>query len=544
MPSADQKEKDSKKPKEEKKKKEEKSEKEEVKEGFFSSVNKKKQAAARERLVKHKAAMAGGGKSPYYGKIKDGKTDKGTEGTGKDPWATHPDEQKAFAEDMKDLGKKAAESVKEEVQLDEKWTDIFTGDSDAKRARRGYGGGSGKRDGGYDPNTGTTAVGRTSDGTRSTGRVIAPKGGRPGTMVPGNPNSWRGMPTDNINSQAAVRRYNQVRADNAATATRARQGTGGGGQDYGYDRNTGTSQTTNQNTGRTDNRVFARKGGKPGFLNKTTGDWQAADASHRATQQASRRHDQISRANASSPSSSGSARPSSNATAADIARSDAQYRSSGGRTGVGRRSSSSSSPSSTTRPSSSSTGSSSTTRPSTGSTGSSSTTRPSTGSTGSSSTTRPSSSSTSTTKKDPMATWAKANPKLAAAKAERDRTRGTSSTTNPLMKDMKSRMPSAKPATTSSTGSSPAKKATTNVNSALKSASSNISKATPSVSNSIKTPTTSTNVSNSPTPKASGIKSSRLSSALSDTNSMKVKTEETNKGRKKLDLSEHKRADK
>jgi hypothetical protein len=35
-----------------------------------------------------------------------------------------------------------------------------------------------------------------------------------------------------------------------------------------------------------------------------------------------------------------------------------------------------------------------------------------------------------------------------------------------------------------------------------------------------------------------------LSSALSDTDSMKVKTEETNKGRKRLDLSEHKRADK
>lgn len=44
-----------------------------------------------------------------------------------------------------------------------------------------------------------------------------------------------------------------------------------------------------------------------------------------------------------------------------------------------------------------------------------------------------------------MDAWAKANPKLAAAKAERDRTRGTSSTTNPLMQDMKSRMPAAAP---------------------------------------------------------------------------------------------------
>ena len=40
-----------------------------------------------------------------------------------------------------------------------------------------------------------------------------------------------------------------------------------------------------------------------------------------------------------------------------------------------------------------------------------------------------------------MDQWAAANPKLAAAKAERDRTRGTSATTNPLMKDMKSSLP-------------------------------------------------------------------------------------------------------
>jgi len=41
--------------------------------------------------------------------------------------------------------------------------------------------------------------------------------------------------------------------------------------------------------------------------------------------------------------------------------------------------------------------------------------------------------------------WATANPKLAAAAAERARTRGTSSTTNPLMQDMKSRLPAAAP---------------------------------------------------------------------------------------------------
>jgi len=55
-------------------------------------------------------------------------------------------------------------------------------------------------------------------------------------------------------------------------------------------------------------------------------------------------------------------------------------------------------------------------------------------------------------KGDAMSQWAAANPKLAAAKAERDRTRGTSATTNPLMKDMKSSLPAPKapsPTTTS-----------------------------------------------------------------------------------------------
>jgi hypothetical protein len=44
-----------------------------------------------------------------------------------------------------------------------------------------------------------------------------------------------------------------------------------------------------------------------------------------------------------------------------------------------------------------------------------------------------------------MAAWAKANPKLAAAKAERDRTRGASASTNPLMRGM----PGKRPAPTS-----------------------------------------------------------------------------------------------
>ena len=44
-----------------------------------------------------------------------------------------------------------------------------------------------------------------------------------------------------------------------------------------------------------------------------------------------------------------------------------------------------------------------------------------------------------------LAKWESTHKDLAAAKKERDRTRGTRETTNPLMKDMKSRMPAAKP---------------------------------------------------------------------------------------------------
>jgi len=59
-----------------------------------------------------------------------------------------------------------------------------------------------------------------------------------------------------------------------------------------------------------------------------------------------------------------------------------------------------------------------------------------------------------------MDQFAKANPKLAASAAERDRTRGTSATTNPLMKDMKANLPAPKsPApSTAKTGFDLAKK--------------------------------------------------------------------------------------
>ena len=59
-----------------------------------------------------------------------------------------------------------------------------------------------------------------------------------------------------------------------------------------------------------------------------------------------------------------------------------------------------------------------------------------------------------------MDQWAKANPKLAAAKAERDRTRGTSASTNPMMKDMpgKRPAPSSPSPSTAKTGFDLAKK--------------------------------------------------------------------------------------
>ena len=48
----------------------------------------------------------------------------------------------------------------------------------------------------------------------------------------------------------------------------------------------------------------------------------------------------------------------------------------------------------------------------------------------------------------PNATWAKANPKLAAAYTQRQQTRGTAQTDNPLMKDMRSSLPQPKLPTT------------------------------------------------------------------------------------------------
>jgi len=60
---------------------------------------------------------------------------------------------------------------------------------------------------------------------------------------------------------------------------------------------------------------------------------------------------------------------------------------------------------------------------------------------------KPSASSTSAAKpaSSPMNQWAKANPRLVAAAAEKSRIRGTQQTDNPLMKDMKSNLPMNSP---------------------------------------------------------------------------------------------------
>jgi hypothetical protein len=57
-------------------------------------------------------------------------------------------------------------------------------------------------------------------------------------------------------------------------------------------------------------------------------------------------------------------------------------------------------------------------------------------------------------KADRMGAWAKANPKLAAAKAKRDSSKGTSATSNPMMKDLAKRMP--KPAAPKPAAAKPA----------------------------------------------------------------------------------------
>ena len=69
-------------------------------------------------------------------------------------------------------------------------------------------------------------------------------------------------------------------------------------------------------------------------------------------------------------------------------------------------------------------------------------------------------------KEERMAAWAKANPKLAAAKKKRDETRGTNKSTNPLLtKDMRARMPSPKKSSTPPASTSRISQATSGIKS-------------------------------------------------------------------------------
>ena len=71
-------------------------------------------------------------------------------------------------------------------------------------------------------------------------------------------------------------------------------------------------------------------------------------------------------------------------------------------------------------------------------------------------------------KEDRMAAWAKANPKLAAAKAARDASRGTSASTNPMMKDMPGKRPAPAPTGGAAGSAAAAAKPATAVGSAAK----------------------------------------------------------------------------
>ena len=182
-------------------------------------------------------------------------------------------------------------------QVQEKWTDVFTGDSDANRARRG----EGAAPSGYDKNTGTSrrSVGRSGGTMTSTpGLVFARKNGKAGFMKPGQPDSWaRAGDPGSKATQSAARRHDTIARDNVNQVKSARSGTGGGQRgaspDTSYNRNTGTSTAVNKD-GKTDQRIFARKDGKAGYMVKgKPGSWESAPSNTLATRQAARRHDQI-----------------------------------------------------------------------------------------------------------------------------------------------------------------------------------------------------------------------------------------------------------
>ena len=100
--------------------------------------------------------------------------------------------------------------------------DFFSGDSDEqrkqrarmateRRAREGYGGGSGEKDAAYDPNTGLTNLGNKKKGY--TPQIIAPRNGVMGAMVPGKPETWAALKSNKPSMQGAARRYEQLGGD-------------------------------------------------------------------------------------------------------------------------------------------------------------------------------------------------------------------------------------------------------------------------------------------------------------------------------------------
>ena len=100
--------------------------------------------------------------------------------------------------------------------------DFFSGDSDEqrkqrarmateRRAREGYGGGSGEKDAAYDPNTGLTNLGTKKRGY--TPQIIAPRNGVMGGMVPGKPETWKRLDSSSSAMQGAARRYEQLGGD-------------------------------------------------------------------------------------------------------------------------------------------------------------------------------------------------------------------------------------------------------------------------------------------------------------------------------------------
>ena len=214
-----------------------------------------------------------------------------------------------------------------------------------------------------------------------------------------------------------------------AEINRARDGksNANGLSDRHYDPKTGTT-LTNTPDGRTSNRIFARRNGKPGFMIKGQPDsWQAAPEGNTGSQQAAQRHDIIKGLKPPKPP----AKPEKPESKPDTSQkppaprpvTQQPYKPT---TNIRRRPAPSAAANQQGAP-----------KP----------VKPVTPA-------KPTSTSApaQTPKQKNMDTWAKANPKLAAQKVERDRTRGTTSSTNPMMRGLATRAAaSPKPLTRRST---------------------------------------------------------------------------------------------